>query len=150
MPATCPRLTIEALHLGIGVGKDDPALVGLGLAGTIPTIHQLAACLLARVGRVDHAALVIGMDRLAVRPVASARVASRCQSSRCRRISVISAAPCRSVTLRNAAPAPIACNCSGSPTITTFAPASRAWDSTRSIWREPILGSVPVEGRMTP
>ena len=58
-------LAIEALHLGIGVGEDDPGLVGFGLARTIPTVHQLAPRLLARVGRVDHALAVIGMDRLA-------------------------------------------------------------------------------------
>ena len=60
-----PRFAIEALHLGVGVGEDNPGFARLGLALTIPTIDQLAPRRLARVGRVDHALAVIGMDRLA-------------------------------------------------------------------------------------
>jgi hypothetical protein len=74
-----------------------------------------------------------------VRPVARSRVACCCQASRCRRTSVISTAPTRSAIARNAAPASIACNCSGSPTSTTFAPADSARDNSRSICREPII-----------
>ena len=84
---------------------------------------RLAARLLARVGRMDHAVVAVSVraPRRSARSRA-ARVASRCQSSRWRRISVISAAPCRSAIARNAAPASIACSCSGSPTSTTLAP----------------------------
>src|SRR5260370_993743 len=33
----------------------------------------------------------------------------------------------------------MACSCCGSPTSTTLAPASAAWDSTRSNWRVPTM-----------
>lgn len=74
-----------------------------------------------------------------VRPEASSRVACCCQLSCWRRTSVISAPPWRSWIARNAAPASTACSCCGSPTSTTLAPASAAWESTRSICRVPTM-----------
>ena len=53
-------------------------------------------------------------------------VAMRCQSTRCRRGSVMAITPTRSAMARNAAPASIACSCSASPTSTSLAPAACA------------------------
>jgi hypothetical protein len=36
------RLLVQLAHLGVGVGEDDPGLVRLGLALAIPAVHQLA------------------------------------------------------------------------------------------------------------
>src|SRR3546814_20053934 len=47
------------------VGEDDPGLVRIGEALRVPAVHQLAPRSLARIGRVDHAVRLIGMDRLA-------------------------------------------------------------------------------------
>src|SRR3546814_17466298 len=47
------------------VGEDDPGLVRIGEALRVPAVHQLAPRSLARLGRVDHAVRLIGMDRLA-------------------------------------------------------------------------------------
>src|SRR3546814_17077599 len=49
----------------MGVGEDDPALVRIGKALRVPTVHQLGTRLLARVGRLGHPMTLIGMDRLA-------------------------------------------------------------------------------------
>ncbi|GAA3277555.1 hypothetical protein GCM10020258_59350 [Sphingomonas yabuuchiae] len=46
------------------MGENDAGFVRFGLALAIPTVDQLAPRQLARVGRMDHAATVIGMDRL--------------------------------------------------------------------------------------
>src|SRR3546814_2442627 len=51
--------------LGIGVGEDDPGLVRIGAALRVPCVDQLGPRSLARLGRVDHAVLLIGIDRLA-------------------------------------------------------------------------------------
>src|SRR3546814_3138196 len=51
--------------LGIGVGEDDPRLFGIGKPLRVPCVDQLGPRSLARLGRVDHAMLGIGMDRLA-------------------------------------------------------------------------------------
>src|SRR3546814_2258045 len=59
------RRLIQIAHLGIGVGEDDPGLVRIGEALRVPAVHQLAPRSLARLGRVDHAVRLIGMDRLA-------------------------------------------------------------------------------------
>jgi hypothetical protein len=77
------------------------------------------------------------MDRLAGLPVASARVASRCQSSRCRRTSVISAVSLGERAERRA----------GLDRLQLLGVADQhhlgagfsACDSTRSIWRVPIM-----------
>ena len=47
------------------MGEDDPRLVGIGKPLRVPCVDQLGAGLLARLGRVDHAMLGIGTDRLA-------------------------------------------------------------------------------------
>src|SRR3546814_11063831 len=47
------------------MGEDDPRLVGIGDASAIPALHKAFPRSLARLGRVDHAMLGIGMDRLA-------------------------------------------------------------------------------------
>lgn len=47
------------------MGEDDAGFARLGLTRAIPAVHQLAPRLLARVGRVDHALAIIGVDRLA-------------------------------------------------------------------------------------
>src|SRR3546814_16305266 len=44
---------------------DDPGLVRIGETRPIPALHQFAPRLLARLGRLDHAMPLIGMDRLA-------------------------------------------------------------------------------------
>src|SRR3546814_11491434 len=49
----------------ICVGEDDPGLVRIGAALRVPCVDQLGPRSLARLGRVDHAVLLIGMDRLA-------------------------------------------------------------------------------------
>src|SRR3546814_3603960 len=59
------RGLVQIAHLGIGVGEDDPGLVRIGAALRVPCVDQLGPRSLARLGRVDHAVLLIGMDRLA-------------------------------------------------------------------------------------
>src|SRR5690606_15026904 len=59
------RGLVEFTHLGIGVGENDAAGVGVRLPVAIPPLDQLAARLFARLGRMDHVALRIGVDRLA-------------------------------------------------------------------------------------
>src|SRR3546814_16524465 len=49
----------------ICVGEDDPGLVRIGAALRVPCVDQLGPRSLARLGRVDHAVLLIGMDRFA-------------------------------------------------------------------------------------
>src|SRR3546814_15343375 len=49
----------------MGVVEDYPVLVRSGGALRVPAVHQLAPRSLARLGRVDHAVRLIGMDRLA-------------------------------------------------------------------------------------
>src|SRR3546814_8816323 len=44
---------------------DDPRLFGIGKPLRVPCVDQLGPRSLARLGRVDHAMLGIGMDRLA-------------------------------------------------------------------------------------
>src|SRR3546814_1528768 len=61
----CARGQVQIANLGIGVGEDDPALVRIGKALRVPTVHQLGTRLLARVGRLDHPMTLMGMDRLA-------------------------------------------------------------------------------------
>jgi len=62
---TFARGLVQIAHLSIGVGEDDPRLVRIGKPLRVPAAHQLAPRSFARVGRVDHAVLLIGMDRLA-------------------------------------------------------------------------------------
>src|SRR3546814_12190601 len=62
----CARGQVQIANLGIGVGEDDPALVRIGKALRVPTVHQLGTRLLARVGRLDHPMPLIGMDRLEI------------------------------------------------------------------------------------
>ncbi len=120
----CARAsTFRSAHVVARVGQDHLAGVWTLPTRRIPARHQRRLRLRARAGAVHHAAAAYRSSASAVRPVASSRVASRCQSSRCRRTAVISRAPCRSASARNAAPASIACSCSGSPTSTTLAPA---------------------------
>src|SRR3546814_3685649 len=59
------RGLVQITNLGIGVGEDDPRLFGIGKPLRVPCVDQLGPRSLARLGRVDHAMLGIGMDRLA-------------------------------------------------------------------------------------
>ena len=115
--------------------------VGLLPAAPRPSRSTSAALASSRVGvRVHHAGPLVARPaprRCARSP--ARRVASRCQSSCCRRTSVISAAPCRSASARNAAPASIACSCSDRRPAPPWRRASRPRASTRSICREPII-----------
>src|SRR3546814_9990964 len=59
------RGLVQITNLGIGVGGDDPRLFGIGKPLRVPCVDKLGPRSLARPGRVDHAMLGIGMDRLA-------------------------------------------------------------------------------------
>src|SRR3546814_17152685 len=50
------------------MGEDDPRLIGRGDALAVPTLDKLAPRLFARLGRVDHAMIGIGPDRLTCAP----------------------------------------------------------------------------------
>src|SRR3546814_11217178 len=79
--------------------SDLPGLVRIGAALRVPCVDQLGPRSLARLGRVDHAVLLIGMDRLA-------RSARR-QRPRCVALPVLippanPVAPCRGAIGRTA------------------------------------------------
>jgi len=59
------RGQVQIPHLDIGMGEDDPGLVGMGKPLRVPAVHQLAPRSQARLGRMGHAMLGIGVDRLA-------------------------------------------------------------------------------------
>src|SRR3546814_1136607 len=61
------RGLVQITNLGIGVGEDDPRLFGIGKPLRVPCVDQLGPRSRARLGRVDHAMLGIGMDSLAGR-----------------------------------------------------------------------------------
>src|SRR3546814_18572984 len=54
---------VERPHLVVGVGEDNATVGRCGLPLAIPALDQLAACALARLGRMDEAVLLIGADR---------------------------------------------------------------------------------------
>src|SRR3546814_13812815 len=56
---------VERPHLVVGVGEDNATVGRCGLPLAIPALDQLAACALARLGRMDEAVLLIGADRFA-------------------------------------------------------------------------------------
>src|SRR3546814_10059589 len=50
---------VERPHLVVGVGEDNATVGRCGLPLAIPALDQLAACALARLGRMDEAVLLI-------------------------------------------------------------------------------------------
>src|SRR6185295_11992188 len=133
------RRLVQRAHLVVGVGEDDPAALRRCLPVAVPALDQIAARLLAGSGFMHHAVGAIGLQRI-VGPAG-------CQIARGVPLPVLPLtahfadfrAAIRPWTDRNAAPASIACNCLISPTSTTLAPASAAWDSTCSSWRVPTI-----------
>src|SRR5690606_20507365 len=56
---------IEITHLGIGMGKDDPAFAWVACAGIIPALDKIGARILACLGAMNHAFLIISINCLA-------------------------------------------------------------------------------------
>ena len=59
------RCLVEYTDFVVGVGEDDPALVGHHLPLAVPAVDQIGAGLLAGLGLVHHAAGAVGLKRIA-------------------------------------------------------------------------------------
>jgi hypothetical protein len=133
------RGVIEFAHLVIGVGEDDARIAGAGLPVAIPALDQIAARCLPRLGNMHHAVFVIGLNRIAGAPggqmpggvllpafmlaahLADFDAAMAFVDRTERRARFDGLQLLRIADQHN------------------FAPASAAWDSTRSIWRVPTM-----------
>jgi len=53
---------VEAAHIVIGVGEDDPAGIRLGGAITVPVLDQRGACDFSRIGNMHSVMLGVSLD----------------------------------------------------------------------------------------
>ena len=64
-PHPHPCSLVEGAHLVIGMGEDDPALVGRRLPVAVPALDQIVARVLASLGLMHHAVGAVNTKRIA-------------------------------------------------------------------------------------
>ena len=128
-----PRPLVQVPHIRSRVRQHDPAIVRPRTSLHLPFGEQSRLGIVERRMPVHRAGRLVAVERLG---------GAACRQIPCRLLLPGRAlpphlsdldTPTRSAIARKAAPASIACSCSGSPTSTILAPAFCTVDSTRSI-----------------